>query len=168
MNEFFVTNPIFLPPFVSSMCTNRVFSNLILIPPSISLCTDWVFSNLIPTPLFDFFLVHECLTRLAVPNVKLRNWEEFEPLWFKLLASVLLQAKGVHNLIQTLGMVYGSCILMSLCQLGDEWGGVKWKHIATINNVVKSFAFVIRNCSTSLLCFLISSLAVDDIHSRLL
>jgi hypothetical protein len=52
---------------------------------------------------------------MAVPSVRLRDWEEFEPLWFKLLASILLQAKGVHNPMQTLGMGYGFCILMSFC-----------------------------------------------------
>lgn len=31
--------------------------------------------------------------------------------------------KKVHSLIQIFGMGYGFCILMSLYQLGDEWGG---------------------------------------------
>jgi hypothetical protein len=49
----------------------------------------------------------------------------------------------MHTLMQTLGMGYGFYILMSLCQLGDEWGGAKWKHIVEANNFNKSFVFVI-------------------------
>jgi hypothetical protein len=153
-------NQIFPPLFISSLCTDRVFSNSIPTPPSISFSqVGHTPLDSIPTPPLWFLssaqmsckvgssqceaLTHNYVISMVVPGVKLRDWEEFEPLWFKLLSSVLLQAKKVHNLMQTLGMGYGSCILMSLCQLGDEWGGVKWKHVATTNNVVKSFAFVI-------------------------
>jgi hypothetical protein len=75
--------------------------------------------------------------------MKLKDWKEREPPWFELLTPILFQAKGVHTLIQTLGMLHSSYILMSLCQLGDEWGEAKWKHIVESNNFVKKIAFVI-------------------------
>jgi hypothetical protein len=57
---------------------------------------------------------------MTIPNTKLKDYKELKLPWFELLALVLLQSKGVHNLMQLFGMGYGFCIPMSLCKLRDE------------------------------------------------
>jgi hypothetical protein len=57
---------------------------------------------------------------MTIPNTKLKDYKKLKLPWFELLALVLLQSKGVHNLMQLFGMGYGFCIPMSLCKLRDE------------------------------------------------